>query len=709
MARFNNSIVLYVTLFAFLLVANSANAFTTIGTEFEVDSIKYRITSEYPDYVGVCGCDRLLTVANIPQTVKFGNKTYQVKEILSYSFRQFNLCKVYIPDGVTKICENAFGSNYSGVSLGRPKLSFVSIGASVETIEQGAFDKCTDLVEFMVSPDNPKYDSRDNCKALIETATNTLIKGGAETTIPTSVVAIADRAFIYNKRLISIHIPKNVKEIGKEAFFRCGNLKSVTIEGEVSSLPYRVFRECFRLETVNLPLSLQMIGVEAFWECNSLQEVTIPDHVTIIADKAFGGIYDYNGASFPINEINDYDDALSPNKLSLVTIGASVQALDGAFDYCPNLTSFFVSAENTRYDSRDNCKAVIETTTNTLVKGAAESYVPESVVAISPNAFVRCHGLDTITIPEGVCSIGEYAFHECLGLKQVNYNAINCDFKANEDLSYDMIYYSEYHKGKLSPFTYMKDQIHPHIYSPYVYPVSVILGPKVERLPAYLLNKQSNFISINLPQSLRFIEDYALANTCLKYISLPQKVQTIGTYAMYNTSLTSITLPDSLRVIGDYAFADTGIKRVTLPESMVSLGLAVFNNAPLTRLTSLCVYPPICAVDMSKGVHSLSGLNYTQCELLVPGGSIDIYRSAFPWNQFENMMEISEEPKSRDLNCDGIVDIADLNIVINLMLGKGDDNVSLDLADVNDDGVVDVADLNMVINTMLGKDLGVDL
>ena len=82
-------------------------------------------------------------------------------------------------------------------------------------------------------------------------------------------------------------------------------------------------------------------------------------------------------------------------------------------------------------------------------------------------------------------------------------------------------------------------------------------------------------------------------------------VEKLGTAAFRNcSSLRRITIPVSLRVIGDYAFADTGIKRVTLPESMVSLGLAVFNNAPLTRLTSLCVYPPICAVDMSKGVHS---------------------------------------------------------------------------------------------------------
>ena len=52
-----------------------------------------------------------------------------------------------------------------------------------------------------------------------------------------------------------------------------------------------------------------------------------------------------------------------------------------------------------------------------------------------------------------------------------------------------------------------------------------------------------------------------------------------------------------------------------------------------------------------------------------------------------------------DLNDDGRVDISDINIVINVMLGKSD--VS---ADVNGDGIVDISDVNKVINIMLGKE-----
>lgn len=53
-----------------------------------------------------------------------------------------------------------------------------------------------------------------------------------------------------------------------------------------------------------------------------------------------------------------------------------------------------------------------------------------------------------------------------------------------------------------------------------------------------------------------------------------------------------------------------------------------------------------------------------------------------------------------DLNGDGKVDIADVNAVINIMLGKGD---MIPAADLNGDGKVDIADVNAVINIMLGK------
>lgn len=54
-----------------------------------------------------------------------------------------------------------------------------------------------------------------------------------------------------------------------------------------------------------------------------------------------------------------------------------------------------------------------------------------------------------------------------------------------------------------------------------------------------------------------------------------------------------------------------------------------------------------------------------------------------------------------DVTGDGQVDIADVNVVINMMLGKAAPTAA---GDVTGDGAVDIADVNRVINLMLGKE-----
>ena len=48
---------------------------------------------------------------------------------------------------------------------------------------------------MVVASDNPVYDSREGCNAIINTATNTLLFGCKNTVIPQSVIAIGDYAF----------------------------------------------------------------------------------------------------------------------------------------------------------------------------------------------------------------------------------------------------------------------------------------------------------------------------------------------------------------------------------------------------------------------------------------------------------------------------------------------------------------------------------
>ena len=103
--------------------------------------------------------------------------------------------------------------------------------------------------------------------------------------------------------------------------------------------------------------------------------------------------------------------------LTSVTIPNSVSGIGNyVFSGCDELTSIKVDLNNTVYDSRDNCNAIIETSTNTLIAGCNNSFIPNSVIIIGEGAFMRCTHLTYIEIPESVTSIDNTAFFGCTGL-----------------------------------------------------------------------------------------------------------------------------------------------------------------------------------------------------------------------------------------------------------------------------------------------------
>ena len=101
------------------------------------------------------------------------------------------------------------------------------------SIGWGAFDGCSRLRSMVVAPNNPKYDSRDNCNAIIESESNTLIAGCMNSTIPNSVKSIGNNAFQGCSSLTSVEIPNSVTSIGSEAFRYCENLKKLISYAEV--------------------------------------------------------------------------------------------------------------------------------------------------------------------------------------------------------------------------------------------------------------------------------------------------------------------------------------------------------------------------------------------------------------------------------------------------------------------------------------------
>ena len=192
-------------------------------------------------------------------------------------------CNTTIPNTVTQIEEYAFVYHACPSSITIPK-SAVNIGLF-------SFYGCYNLSSIVVENGNPIYDSRDNCNAIIETASNNLFKGCVNTTIPNTITSIGDYAFYYVFRLgdnsVSIVIPNSVKSIGDYAFYYCTTLASVALPEGLTSIGQFAFYDCFDLANINFPNSMTDIGQYAFYFCRSLKSVVIPDNVTSVESCAF--------------------------------------------------------------------------------------------------------------------------------------------------------------------------------------------------------------------------------------------------------------------------------------------------------------------------------------------------------------------------------------------------------------------------------------
>lgn len=322
-------------------------------------------------------------------TVTFDQSgSLDVESIGDYAFEGCSSLKtIIIPKYVSEMGSKVFQDCTN--------LESIRISASVSKIGSRMFAGCPNLKSIVVEEGNEKYDSRENCNAIVETATNTLVCGTENSTIPSTITAIGNGAFA---------------ETG---------LKNIVIPEGVTSIELQAFENCQDLESVTLPQSLKKLGYHVFAN-SGLTSLVIPEGITYLPQGTFNGCKNLETVTLPTTlETIEYN-AFSNSGLTSIFIPKGVTNISStSFNYCGKLSTISVSDENTTYDSRNNCNAIIQTATNQILRGTSNTIIPNTTTSIGDNAFNDINSLTSIVIPESVTSIGLYAFFSCNSLAEV--------------------------------------------------------------------------------------------------------------------------------------------------------------------------------------------------------------------------------------------------------------------------------------------------
>ena len=636
-----------------------AAAVTDLGTVFQNNS---QITSftELENFIGLTSIGnetfllcRNLTTVIIPKNVtSIGQDAFTICD---------NLASLNIPEGVTSIGAKAFHDCSSLTSLLLPN-SLVSIddgafmdcsGLTTMTIPKGVtsigyriFDDCGSLATITVESGNANYDSRENCNAIIETSSNTLISGCNNTIIPNGVTKIGDGAFAECSNITSIIIPNSVTSIGRNAFIGCQSLISVNIPSNVASIAGDAFRWCAGLTSITvddgntmydsrngcnaiiekqsnrliigcrnsvIPTNVTSIGDYAFSGCRGLASVSIPDVVTSIGDYAFDGCSGLTSVTIPSNvtSIGRYAFSACSN-LATITIPNSVKSIgSSAFQgtvWYENLPDGLVYAGNVVY----KYKGTMPEDTKIIID--------DGTMGIAGQCFLDCTGLVSVTIPSSVVSINESAFYRCRNLSSVT-SMIN------------------------EPFSILKN-----VFDTYNYPNATLYVPSGSKTKYQATEGWKNFNKIYELEDgagttiIEFADDNVKALCVTNWDTNKDgelskneaaAVTSLGTVFKGNTTIASfdeLQYFSGLTSISENAFKDcSALKSVIIPEGVEDIFEYAFSDCSALN-----------SVTIPESVVNILDFAFYQCRALssviLPNKLERICRSAFSWSGLTSLI-----------------------------------------------------------------------
>lgn len=403
-----------------------------VDDTFIVNGMTFKVTSVSPREVMVGNGEDVAIDKEaqgeliIPESVTDSDgNSYSVTSIGRGAFKYcLGISAINIPNTVISIASSAFFQT---------GMTSLTLPASVTKIGLQAFEANMNIVEIKVEVENARYDSRDNCNAIIESETNKLIVGCKNTTIPNSVQNIGEGAFYGLWGLKSIAIPNSVKSIGDRAFQNC----ELT---EIHSY-------------IEEPFNISSTGFDAVFDSQDWSILYVPagtkvkyeatdgwkEFKNIVEMGSEGGALKVNDA-FTVNGVSYYVKSVQPMEVAVgvyhtsdniitavpqdttgtIVIPSTVTAPDGnlytvtsvgyqAFRGCANINSVSLPESITEISPQSFTMCVKLSAIN----------IPNSVNSIGYNAFMNCNELHSVTLPNSITSIGFGAFGWCLNLLEV--------------------------------------------------------------------------------------------------------------------------------------------------------------------------------------------------------------------------------------------------------------------------------------------------
>lgn len=360
-------------------------------------------------------------------------------------------------------------------------------------------------------------------------------------------------------------------------FNNIDNIISLTLSNNITILEESCIIGCKKLKQINIPNSVQEIGDDVLESCPLITNLYISEYVTNI------------GSYFCANN---------------------------------NLVSIKVNKNNPKYDSRNDCNAIIETETNTLITGCKNTIIPDTIINIAPGAFFECYELTNINIPNSVTTIGESSFNSCLRLTHIEIpnsvtaidntafircyftnnnfiNNTNLDSNSNEYWGASIIdsdtngycissYYNSYQNRQIVNLQLYRGEVIP-----------IIIPDGVTDLNIGLIKElyDSSIISIGKINSDSSIQ-------------IPNSVVSIDSLAKNLSELTTVVLSNNITNISARAFA-------LCPK--------------LTSFTIEAINPPHIGINLFDGSNNL--------RIYVPAQSVEAYKSASGWSNYADYIE----------------------------------------------------------------------